>query len=83
MRGYRLSRKSQAEKPFKTQTVVCLLESNITVHNIIIIYKTFYLNPIGFAPISGMWIKVFVKALPNTVTSLINTCLAMVLYAKL
>ena len=21
-------------------------------------------NPIGFAPISGMWIKVFVKALP-------------------
>ena len=26
---------------------------------------SFYLNPIGFAPISGLWIKVFVKALPN------------------
>ena len=24
------------------------------------------LNPIGFAPISGLWIKVFVKALPIT-----------------
>ena len=24
-----------------------------------------------------MWIKVFVKALPNTVTSLINSCLAV------
>ena len=26
--------------------------------------KAFYLNPIGFAPISGLWRKVFVKALP-------------------
>ena len=26
--------------------------------------KACYLNPIGFAPISGMWSKVFVKALP-------------------
>uniref|UniRef100_UPI0040284BE0 hypothetical protein n=1 Tax=Prevotella sp. TaxID=59823 RepID=UPI0040284BE0 len=36
----------------------------------------FYLNPIGFAPISGMWRKVFVKALPNRIT-LINPCLAV------
>ena len=27
--------------------------------------KAFYLNPIGFAHISGLWIKFFVKALPN------------------
>ena len=25
-----------------------------------------YLNPIGFAPINGLWRKVFVKALPNS-----------------
>ena len=25
-------------------------------------------NPIGFAPISGMWRKVFVKALPNRIS---------------
>ena len=35
---------------------------------------------LGFAPISGMWIKVFVKAQPNTVTSLINSCLAVSLH---
>uniref|UniRef100_UPI004024BA5F hypothetical protein n=1 Tax=Prevotella sp. TaxID=59823 RepID=UPI004024BA5F len=38
--------------------------------------KAFYLNPIGFAPISGMWIKVFVKALPNRISQ-INSCLAV------
>ena len=34
------------------------------------------MNPKGVTT-KGMWIKVFVKALPNTVTSLINSCLAV------
>ena len=34
--------------------------------------KPFYLNPIGFAPISGLWIKVFVKALPTIADSPLN-----------
>ena len=36
------------------------------------------MNPKGVTT-KGMWIKVFVKALPNTVTSLINSCLAVCL----
>ena len=35
----------------------------------VVLVKAFYLNPIGFAPISGLWRKVFVKALPNNQTS--------------
>ena len=36
------------------------------------------MNPKGVTT-KGMWIKVFVKALPNTVTSLINSCLSLLL----
>ena len=37
------------------------------------------MNPKGVTT-KGMWRKVFVKALPNTVASLINSCLSLLLF---
>ena len=39
--------------------------------------KAFYLNPIGFAPISGLWRMVFVKALPTAANSPLNCNLSV------
>ena len=55
-----LSGKLTDKQEFICESICCIRQGfnkNLYPH-------AFYLNPIGFAPISGLWIKVFVKAFP-------------------